>query len=185
MATGVATTTASTVGVLEQVVEARRRAGCREARGRRGERAPRSRRRSSVEPGELVEVPGEVRAPEPEPGDPTDGRASELPYAAVRGCRSARRVSEVDHEPGPVGEAVVVDPGVRGDDGDAVGALERAVERRRREPVLGQLGHVRVVVGDVGALVPQELDQLQRRRLPQVADVRLVGDADEVDACCP
>ena len=55
----------------------------------------------------------------------------------------------------------------------------RSTEER---PCSGSSGHVRVVVGDLGALVAQELDQLQRGRLAQVADVGLVGDADEVDS---
>ena len=41
---------------------------------------------------------------------------------------------------------------------------------------------MRVGVGDLGAARAQQLDQLERRGLAQVADVLLVGDADEVDA---
>jgi hypothetical protein len=48
--------------------------------------------------------------------------------------------------------------------------------------VLRQLRNVRIVIGDVGAVLTQELDELQGRRFAQVADVRLVGDAHDVDA---
>ena len=44
-----------------------------------------------------------------------------------------------------------------------------------------ELRHVRVVVGDVGAGVAQQLDELLGRRLARVADVGLVGDAEDED----
>ena len=50
-----------------------------------------------------------------------------------------------------------------------------------RQPELGQLGHVRIVVGDIAAARAQQLEDLQRRRLAQVAHARLVADPDEQD----
>ena len=46
----------------------------------------------------------------------------------------------------------------------------------RGHPV--ELGDVGIVVGDLGAGVAQQLDQLLGRRLAHVADVGLVGDAE-------
>ena len=59
-------------------------------------------------------------------------------------------------------------------------ASRRAVERDRVSSCSGSSRHVRVGVGDLGALGAKQLDQLQRRRLAQVAHVLLVGDAHEV-----
>ncbi len=42
-----------------------------------------------------------------------------------------------------------------------------------------ELRHERVVVGDVGAGVAQQVDELLGRRLAHVADVGLVGDAED------
>ena len=42
-------------------------------------------------------------------------------------------------------------------------------------------GHERIVVADVRALLAQQLDDLQRRRLARVVDVGLVGHADDED----
>ena len=42
-------------------------------------------------------------------------------------------------------------------------------------------GHVRIVVGDLGAGVLEQPDQLDRRRLARVGDVRLVRDAEDED----
>ncbi len=56
------------------------------------------------------------------------------------------------------------------DDDRAVTRLELRLERARREVVLGQVGDVGVAVGDLGTALPQEADDLERRRLAQVAD---------------
>ena len=49
------------------------------------------------------------------------------------------------------------------------------------EAELGQLGDVGVVVGDLGAELAQEPDDLQRRRFAGVADPGLVADAEDQD----
>ena len=73
--------------------------------------------------------------------------------------------------------SLVVDRRVRGDDHDAVVAF--GLERHGAQAV--ELGHVRVVVGDVGAGVPEQLDDLLGRRLADVVDVGLVRDAEDED----
>ncbi len=90
---------------------------------------------------------------------------------------AAGGVAEVDDDLGALDDVAVVDCGVRGDDRDAVVAL--GLERRGAHPV--ELLDVRVVVADVGAGRPQQLDQLLGRRLAHVADVGLVGDAEDQD----
>ena len=79
----------------------------------------------------------------------------QLPHLAVRRARRARRVAKVDHEAGLRRERLVIDAAVRRDDDDAFRAREHAVERDRVELVLGQVRHVAVGVGDVGALGPE------------------------------
>src|SRR5581483_6784749 len=76
-----------------------------------------------------------------------------------------------------VDELVVIDARVRSHDRDAVVALR--VERHGAQPV--ELGHVRIVVRDVGARIPEERENLLRGRFAHVADVGLVRDADEED----
>jgi hypothetical protein len=68
---------------------------------------------------------------------------------------------------------------VIGDDDHAVGALDCGLQRHRLEPELAQPRHVRIVVAHRAALGAQQLDQLERRRLAGIVDVRLVGDADD------
>ena len=60
--------------------------------------------------------------------------------------------------------------------------VDLLAQLRAAQSELRQLRHVRVVVGDVAAALAQQLDDLQRRRLAQVADPRLVGDAQDQDA---
>ena len=72
-----------------------------------------------------------------------------------------------------------VDLRVGGDDHREVGALERLVQGQRAQPVRADVGHVRVVVDEVGAAFGQQPDDLQRGRLAHVADARLVGDAED------
>src|SRR3712207_7300055 len=57
---------------------------------------------------------------------------------------------------------------VRRHDHDDVGAVERLLERLRLELELGQLRHMHVVVGELGAAVAQQPHDLQRGRLAQV-----------------
>ena len=163
--------------VGEHLVEARRRPGLRMAgRGLREQVG-----RQVAEPaevGELGEVAGEVRAPVAEARVAHAHRRHSFQTFPFDVPFEPGRVPEVDDERRLLDELVVVDPRVRRDDDDAVDA--RRVERGRREPVLGQLADVRIVVRDVGALALQELDQLQRRRLARVVDVRLVGDAEDL-----
>src|SRR5207302_4096859 len=87
----------------------------------------------------------------------------QLPDFCVAAAVPAGGVPQVDDERGLVYEPVVVDRRVGGDDRNAV--VRGGVERHRRQAVLGQLGDVRVVVGDLRAGVPQESDQLEGRRL--------------------
>jgi hypothetical protein len=94
------------------------------------------------------------------------GGPREFPYAAVRRPVVPGRVAEVDDELGALGEAVVVDARMSSHDGDAVGIRQRAVEVLRGEAVLGQLRNVRVVVRDLGALVPEQADELEGGALP-------------------
>src|SRR5215211_8468294 len=108
--------------------------------------------------------------------------ASELPYAPVGRPVLPRRVAKVDDEGCALRELLVVDAGMCGHDGDAVGIRQGAVQLLRGESVLRELGHMRIVVGKLGALVTQKLDELQRRRLAQVSYVDFVGDTDEVHA---
>ena len=75
----------------------------------------------------------------------------------------------------------MVDAGMGGDDDGEVAALEHVVERLGAQVELAQLGHVGVVVVQVGAEAVQQLHDLQRRRLAHVADAGLVGDADHRD----
>ena len=74
-------------------------------------------------------------------------------------------------------ELRVVDRRVRGGDHDRV--VRRRVERDglQADAVGLERRHMGVVVGDRGAGGAEQLDQLHRRRLAPVVDVRLVGDA--------
>ncbi len=55
------------------------------------------------------------------------------------------------------------------------------VERLRAQPEIGQLGHRLVVVDELGAVLGEQAHDLQGRRLAQIADAGLVGDADDRD----
>ncbi len=62
-------------------------------------------------------------------------------------------------------------------------SVERLLQRRaRRAPNSGEARHVRVVIADLRAEIPQQRDDLQRRRLAHVAHARLVADAQHRDA---
>ena len=92
---------------------------------------------------------------------------------------SAGDAAEVDDQRRRGDDPRVVDLLVSGDDAGNVAVVERRLELDRGEAELGDLGHVRVVVGDLGAQVAEEAGDLQRRRLAHVADARLVGDAEQ------
>jgi hypothetical protein len=49
------------------------------------------------------------------------------------------------------------------DDDREVGAVERLLERQRTQVALPELGHVGVVVDDVGAAIGEQVEDLQRR----------------------
>ena len=135
------------------------------------------------EPGEIGdvgEVPSEVLAPFAE-ARLADAKAHRRQTFSERLPFAPGGVAEVDDELGVLDELLVVDGRVVGDDHDAVvlGRLER--DGLHREAVLGELGHVRIVVGDVCARVLEQADDLHRRRLAHVRDVGLVGDAEDED----
>jgi hypothetical protein len=71
---------------------------------------------------------------------------------------------------------------VGGHDHDEVGRLEILFEGDRLEVGFWQRGDMRVVVGELGAARPEQLQDLQGGRFAQVADTRLVGDSEEQDA---
>ena len=60
-------------------------------------------------------------------------------------------------------------------------SLERLLQRLALEGELGQRGDVRVVVAQLGAERAQQRDDLQRRRLADVADAGLVADPEHRD----
>ena len=68
-----------------------------------------------------------------------------------------------------------------GHDDDDVRPIEFPVELGRGERELRQLGNMRVVIGDLGAQVAQAPDDLHSRRLAEVTDAGLVGDAEHED----
>ena len=89
--------------------------------------------------------------------------------AAVRRPRAAgpsrspiapRHAAQVEHRRRPLHDRPVVHPRVRRDDDREV---DVAAQLAVAQPVRRQLGHVRVVVGDVAAALLQQLDDLQRR----------------------
>src|SRR5579871_465777 len=99
---------------------------------------------------------------------------------------AARGVPGVHHEAGLGNDAGVVVIGVNGDDQDAVIVLHR-VERNAVElevvlAALGQDGEVRIVVGDFGALLLQELDDGEGGGFAQVVNILFIGDAQNQDA---
>ncbi len=167
------------VGVGQHVVVARREPGLRiGGRVRRaglgvGVAAP-----AQVGFGQRAEVAQQVLAP-PAQADHADGHAlahsfTTLPSAAGTAFRKSITSWR------PLGHPGVVEAGVGGHHAHDVGRLQELVGERRGgevELLLGQRGHERVVIGHVGAAVAQKPDQLERRRLAQVADVALVRHA--------
>ena len=120
-------------------------------RARRPRRA--SQHHAQLAAGQRVEVAGEVRAPVAE-ADDADATAPARRHSrtTLRGRDAAGDAAQVEHAAARARRhRVVVDARVRGDDHRQVGAVERLVERRDAQAELGQLGHVRVVVDDVGA----------------------------------
>ena len=146
------------LGVGEQLVE---RAGRRARWGsaaRTARAAPPRRRRSSARSASssTLRTRFAPQAPRPDLADADGSLRASTPCPRPRGRAVALRKSTTTfaraHDVG------VVDRRVRGDDRDAVVGL--GLERRRGHPV--ELGHVRVVVGDVGARVPQQLRSASR-----------------------
>ena len=75
-----------------------------------------------------------------------------------------------------------------GHDDDDVGPREERVERRAVAHDAGRVGEardVRVVEAHVGAALGEPGDDLGRRRVAVVADVRLERDADDPDRGAP
>ena len=73
----------------------------------------------------------------------------------------------------------VVDVRMGGDDAREVGRRQRVGQGHGRQSELRDLGDVRIVVGDLGAVLAQQLGRSAARALAHVADVLLVGDAEE------
>ena len=132
---------------------------------------------------ELVAVGGRQ---DPAAHDSVRGRAARpvITAAALEQhgpARAARDAAKIHDERRALGDRVVVDAGVRGHDDRQVAALERLVEADRAQLGVGHGRHVRIVVGDVGTEPAQERRDLQRRRLAQVPDARLVADTEQAD----
>ncbi len=174
--TGVAMTTASTSGSSSRSSKRRVNVVAGEPSLRGPDPALALEIAEPLEPRDLVEVAGEVRAPGPEPDLPdrpglTASTPSRWPRRPGRSrCGGRRRGA-----PRPARRSIV-DPRVGGHDDDAVGRrdpLRR--DRPRRARSSSRARNVGVGVGDLGAAAAEQLDQLQRGRLAQVADVLLVG----------
>ena len=136
----------------------------------------------SIDPGELGQLADDaddVLAPAADAGVGDAGHSFQTFSSLMPSA--AERVAQVDDEVRVGHELRVVDARVGGRDHD--GVVGAGIERLRRElgAVLGERGHVRVVVGDVRAGVLQQLDQLHGRRLAHVGDVGLVRDAEHED----
>jgi hypothetical protein len=69
---------------------------------------------------------------------------------------------EVDHQRGSLEHLIEVEPRMRGHDHGDVAVVENLIEGHRRQPVLAQLGHVVVVIGNLAALLPEDLHDLER-----------------------
>ena len=93
------------------------------------------------------------------------GRRARPPLEAhqVRRFDPARHATEVQNERGIVNDLLVVDRRVGGDDADQVGGGEGLLQPGGGEVEVRQLGHVGIVVLDIGAEVAQEPDDLERR----------------------
>ena len=104
----------------------------------------------------------------------------------VRGLDAAGDAAEVDHQRRLGDDVARSRARVRGDDRGHVGARRApSASSTELEPELGELGDVGVVVGDLAAELAQQADDLQRRRLADVADPGLVGDAEDQDLASP
>ena len=73
-----------------------------------------------------------------------------------------RRPTQIQDLRGALDDRAVVHARVGGDDHREVDAVQGLVQGDALEVVLGQLGHVRVVVADLGAALAQQLDDLHR-----------------------
>lgn len=97
-------------------------------------------------------------------------------------------VAGVDDESGVAGEEGVVDVGVVGDDeggvegGHGFGGEGDGAEVEAVLAHLGEAGDVGVVVGDLGAALVEEADDLGGGGFADVVDVGLIGDAEDEDA---
>src|SRR5512132_1110333 len=94
----------------------------------------------------------------------------------------AERVPGVEQQPRRGGEPVQVIAPVGGEERDQVGAGHRPCGQFRAGQLLaidGDGPHQRVVEGDPGAVAGEGAHDAERGRLADVADVRLVGDAED------
>src|SRR5829696_1505309 len=105
----------------------------------------------------------------------------QLEAEQVAGGDAGGGAAEVDDQRRALEHALDVEAGVDGHDDRHVAVVEDVVKGLRREPELRQLRHEVVVVRDARALVGEQADDLERRRLAQVGDPALVGDAEDAD----
>ena len=97
---------------------------------------------------------------------------------------SARAIDGVHDEVGPLVGPRPVDRAMGGHDDDGVGPVEQFVERRVLAEIAGESrndGDMRIVEADVGAATGDPGDDVGRRRVAGVADVRLEGHAEDAD----
>ena len=183
LGTGVASTTASSSGSASRSSRSPVKRASRNWRANRSRTSARpSQHQRSSRRRQRVEVAREVRAPVAQ-ADDADGqrrvghrstvRRASTPRVTPRRSTTSGARSAIASWSTP-GWAVTI---------SARSAPSSASSKPRLcSAALGQRGHVRVVVDEVGAERAEQRHDLQRRRLAHVADAGLVADAEDRDA---
>src|SRR4029453_3638696 len=109
----------------------------------------------------------------------------ELLDLAARGAHAAGRVARVEDAPRVAHDRGGVERGVIRDDDDEIRVAKHLLGERRpllhRPALEANRRRIRVVEPDRGALLLEEPDDVERRRLAGVAGVALVGGAEHED----
>jgi len=119
-----------------------------------------------------------------------DSSSHDNPRVASR-CAAPRRPSRIDYQARVPEDVLIVVGAMVGRDQHAVllpqdvGCQRCALHPDRIVPHRRQERDVRVVVRDDGRSALEEFDDLERRALPAVVDVGLVGDAQDEHAASP
>jgi len=94
-----------------------------------------------------------------------------------------QRVSRVDDQLGALYDSLVVETRVIRDNDDRIGRADIALKFLGTDlyPVDLHGQDVRIAVGNTGATLFQQMDDVQCRRLPHIIDVSLIGNTQDVN----